>query len=106
MRREKDARILEIQFDADGGCLLVQEDDPGAQSVYLTRRELRWLAWRMPLAWARSLWLRDGGGSDLCGLSGWQRDDVFCACEGCARPVVGYDAESNEHYCAKHEGSW
>jgi hypothetical protein len=56
IRREKDGRVLEFvqSRDLDGirnGTLLVQENDPSAQSVYLTPRELLWVATRAPLAW-------------------------------------------------------
>ena len=59
MRRDRDGRTLEFQYNADCGALLVQDDEPARQSVYFTSRELRWLAWAAPLALLRSFWLRD-----------------------------------------------
>ncbi len=63
-RLERNGRTLELLHDADGGGLLVQDDEPARQSVYLTPSELRWLLLRGPLIVARSWWLRDGGGFD------------------------------------------
>ena len=78
MRRHgHDGRILEFQIDADGGALLVQEDDPARQSVYLTERELLWVGRMAWAAWLKSLWLRDGGGYDRLAARGMKGAESF-----------------------------
>ena len=76
--------------------------------VYVDIGTQREVGLRVTPSGALSVWVHDDPYGDAAEPSArWEYDpDRWCAYEGCQERPVGYDAESEEHYCAKHEGPW
>ena len=109
MRRDHNGRTLEFQYNADGGALLVQNEDPARQSVYLTSREMRWLAWAAPLALVHSFWLRDHRWERLGReVSCADRDDMSeeeeCAFCGRSLGPDSFDDDLRCKFCQEEDG--